>query len=238
MAPGAAFENVMVKGGNGGKLDFDDVSMTSNGRGVILRSDVETDENIDLKKANIIVFITRRTDVVPGVAKLTPEQAGAAFMLGESIETSAGDPTKAGQPKRSVGTNPFIVGPEADEGNRMMEIIRANPDMEAYLLNTGTVGQKKDFTTGKVEAEGHKVKINESTTILREIARGTIEWELDPVSNYMVPKAVDGIDWKGLDPRNYYSEAEYKARFDALRKERHDWVAQFPGLSDEIKNAI
>ena len=32
-------------------------------------------------------------------------------MLGESIETSAGDPTKAGQAKREVGTNPFIVGP-------------------------------------------------------------------------------------------------------------------------------
>src|SRR5690606_26717191 len=102
-----------------------------NGRGVILRSDVETKDNsIDLKKANVIVFITRRTDVVPGVARLTPEQAGAAFMLGESIETSAGDPTKAGQPKRSVGTNPFIVGPAAEEGTRLMDSIPANTDIE------------------------------------------------------------------------------------------------------------
>src|SRR5439155_14267310 len=86
------------------------------------------------------VFITRRNDVVPAVARLTAEQAAAYFMLGESIETSAGDPTKAGQAKREVGTNPFIVGPEAQEGNRLLEILRANPDMQAYILNTGSIG--------------------------------------------------------------------------------------------------
>ena len=43
-------------------------------------------------------------------------------MLGESIETSAGDPTKAGQSKRCVGTNPFIMGPEIEEGLRLKEI--------------------------------------------------------------------------------------------------------------------
>ena len=63
-------------------------------------------------------------------------------MLGESIETSAGDPTKAGQAKREVGTNPFIVGPEADEGNRLLQILRENPDMQAYILNTGSIGAK------------------------------------------------------------------------------------------------
>ena len=50
------------------------------------------------------------------------------------------DPTKAGQAKREVGTNPFIVGPEAEEGNRLLEILRENPDMEAYILNTGSIG--------------------------------------------------------------------------------------------------
>ena len=50
-------------------------------------------------------------------------------MLGESIETSAGDPTKAGQSKRCVGTNPFIMGPEIEEGLRLKEILQNNPDM-------------------------------------------------------------------------------------------------------------
>ena len=107
--PTAAYENIAV--GENGKVDFLDTSLTSNGRGVVLRRFIKgTGDGIDLEKANKIVFITRRNDVVPVCAQLTSEQAAAYFMLGESIETSAGDPTKAGQAKREVGTNPFIVG--------------------------------------------------------------------------------------------------------------------------------
>jgi phosphoenolpyruvate carboxykinase (ATP) len=238
MAPSATFENVMVRGGQGGPLDFEDVTLTTNGRGVVFRSEVESDPDINLTKAHILIFITRRNDVIPGVARLTPEQAGLAFMLGESIETSAGDPKKAGQPKRSVGTNPFIVGHEAEEGNRMMAILRANPDMEAYLLNTGTVGQVKDPDTGAIVQAGHKVTITESATILREIARGTIEWQADSVSGYEVPTAVPGIDWSLLDPQTYFDTNEYHRRFEVLRTERREWLHQFPGLVPEIEQAL
>ena len=93
--PTAAYENIAV--GENGKVDFLDTSITSNGRGVVLRRFIQgTGDGIDLDKANKIVFITRRNDVVPVCARLTSEQAAAYFMLGESIETSAGDPTKAG----------------------------------------------------------------------------------------------------------------------------------------------
>ncbi len=142
--PTAAYENIAV--GEKGKVDFLDTSITSNGRGVVLRRFIHgTGDGIDLDKANKIVFITRRNDVVPVCARLTSEQAAAYFMLGESIETSAGDPTKAGQAKREVGTNPFIVGPEADEGNRLLQILRENPDMQAYILNTGSIGAKAGY---------------------------------------------------------------------------------------------
>jgi phosphoenolpyruvate carboxykinase (ATP) len=49
------------------------------------------------------------------------------FMLDESIITSAADPTKAGQSVREVGTNPFIVGSEGEEGNIFYRIIKRNP---------------------------------------------------------------------------------------------------------------
>ena len=45
-------------------------------------------------------------------------------MLGESVETSAGDPSEAGKSKRVVGTNPFIVGSEVDEGNIFLNILK------------------------------------------------------------------------------------------------------------------
>lgn len=228
--PSAIFENVKVL--EDGTVLFNDTELTSNGRGVVQRSEVKgTDDRIDLDCADKVIFITRRDDVVPAVAKLNPEQAAAFFMLGESIETSAGDPTKAGQPKRQVGTNPFIVGAEADEGNRFLEILRRNPNMECYLLNTGSVGKKDDFA-------GVKITIEHSTTIMKQIARGAIKWTVDPDWGYLVPVEVPGIDYEPLEPRQYYTEDVYQARSDQLRRERRTWLAKYPGLAPEIRAAI
>ena len=215
----AILENVKVY--DDGKVDFDDVSLTSNGRGIILRSEVpNTDDTIDLEKANKIIFITRRNDIVPPVVKLNPDQALEAFMLGESIETSAGDPTKAGQSKRCVGTNPFIMGPEIEEGLRLKEILQNNPDMECYILNTGSVGAKGDF-------KGEKLSIKVSTTIMKEIARDTINWVEDEEWGYEVPVQVNGIDIEKYNPRNYYTEEEYKVLASRLKAERKAWLAKY-----------
>ncbi|KXZ40338.1 phosphoenolpyruvate carboxykinase (ATP) [Alkalithermobacter thermoalcaliphilus JW-YL-7 = DSM 7308] len=224
------FENVKVY--EDGKVDFNDTQLTSNGRGVVLREEIEnTDDSIDLKKANRLIFITRRKDIVPPVAKLTPSQAATFFMLGESIETSAGDPTKAGQSKRCVGTNPFIIGLEAEEGNRIYQILNQNPDMECFILNTGSVGASENF-------EGEKITIKVSTTIMREIAKDNIEWEVDKDWGYLVPKNIEGIDIEKYNPRKYYSDIEYKNLVNKLKEERKNWILRFETLSEEIASTI
>ena len=228
--PTAVYENIKLD--ENGKVDFLDTSLTSNGRGVVLRKFIQgTGEGIELDKANKIVFITRRTDVVPVCARLTAEQAAAYFMLGESIETSAGDPTKAGQAKREVGTNPFIVGPEAQEGNRLLEILRKNPDMQAYILNTGSIGAKGG-------SAGEKVTIRVSTEIMKQIAKEGIEWERDPDWGYETPKNVPGLDLAKYSPKTYYTAEQYRGLVDNLRAERRAWLAQFPGLDPAIPRAI
>jgi phosphoenolpyruvate carboxykinase (ATP) len=228
--PTATYENIKVN--ESGKVDFLDTSLTSNGRGVVLRRFIRgTGDGIDLPKANKIVFITRRNDVVPVCARLTPEQAAAYFMLGESIETSAGDPTRAGQAKREVGTNPFIVGPEAEEGNRLLEILRENPDMRAYILNTGSVGAGEGFA-------GEKVTIQVSTEIMMQLAKEGIAWEKDPDWGYDVPVAVPGLDLGKYTPGRYYSADKYRELVGKLRREREDWLAQFPGLDPAISAAV
>ena len=228
--PTAVYENIKLD--ENGKVDFLDTSITSNGRGVVLRKYIRgTGEGIDLEKANKIVFITRRNDVVPVCARLTPEQAAAYFMLGESIETSAGDPTKAGQAKREVGTNPFIVGPEADEGNRLLAILRANPDMQAYILNTGSIGANDG-------SPGEKVTIRASTEIMKQIAREGIEWEKDRDWGYETPRRVPGLDLAKYSPSTYYGEEKYRELVDKLRAERRAWLAQFPGLDPAIPRAV
>ena len=106
ISPRAILENVWVEPETG-KVDFFDATLTSNGRGMVKRGDIAfTDGEIDLEKVDYMVFITRHYDIVPPVVRLDPEWAAAAFMLGESIETSAGDPTQAGKALRVVGTNP------------------------------------------------------------------------------------------------------------------------------------
>jgi phosphoenolpyruvate carboxykinase (ATP) len=226
----AVYENIKLD--ERGKVDFLDTSITSNGRGVVLRKYIRgTGEGVDLEKANKIVFITRRNDVVPVCARLTDEQAAAYFMLGESIETSAGDPTKAGQAKREVGTNPFIVGPEAEEGNRLLAILGANPEMQAYILNTGSIGASDGFP-------GEKVSIRVSTEIMKQIAKEGIEWEKDPDWGYEIPRSVPELDLAKYDPRTYYAPEKYRELVDGLRAERRAWLAQFPGLDAAIPRAV
>ncbi len=228
--PTAIFENVKVF--EDGKIDFKNFELTTNGRGVLPRDSVEgAGTEIDLQKADKIVFITRREDIVPVIAKLNPEQAAAFFMLGESIETSAGDPTKAGQSKREVGTNPFIVGKEAEEGNRVYEILKNNPDLECFLMNTGGIG-RTGFGKGK------NISIKLSTDVMKFIAKGKIEWKKDFHWNYLVPKEIEGFDFSEYDPAKYYSEEDFEEKIEKLREERKQWLAQFPELKKEIVESI
>ncbi len=223
----AILENIWVD--RDGNVDFFDETITSNGRCVVYRKDIGyTDNEIDLPRADIIIFITRRNDIVPPVARLTPEQGAAFFMLGESIETSAGDPTQAGKSKRVVGTNPFIVGDEAEEGNIFLKFLRDNPKSECFLMNTGRVGGPG----------GEDITIGDSTAIMKEIARGEIEWEKDPEWGYETAKKVPGIDIERLDPRRFYDDKEYRRLTEILRKEREAWLFKFENLDPDILSAI
>ncbi len=232
ISPNAILENVKVDE-VGGKVDFFDSSITSNGRCVVIRRELDfTDDDIDLAKVNMIVFITRRKTIVPPIARLTREQAAAFFMLGESVESSAGDPTQAGKPLRVVGTNPFIIGPFEEEGNRFLEILEANPHIECYLLDTGRFGAHTGVD------EGVKITVFDSARLIADAARGAIKWKRDPDWGYEVAAEVGDVDMSHFDPRKFYSEGEYRRLTGELKAERKSWLSQFKGLRKEISGAI
>jgi len=227
VSPRAVLENIWVD--KSGKVDFNNYEFTSNGRAVVYRSDMSyTDDSIDLARANIIIFITRRNDVVPPVMKLSPAQGAAFFMLGESVETSAGDPSKAGQSLRVVGTNPFIIGPQSEEGNIFYKFLKKNLDVEVFMMNTGRVGGP----------EGEKITIKDSTEIIKQIAKGAILWEPDPDWGYLIATHVDGIDVARLNPRKFYSAEEYRRLTNILKQERKAWLEKFEGLNPDIINSV
>ena len=73
-------------------------------------------------------------------------------MYKRQILTSAADPTKAGQSVREVGTNPFIIGSKGEEGNIFYKILKKNPNIQSFLLNTGGFGGKSiDRETVKLD---------------------------------------------------------------------------------------
>ncbi|MFC1980285.1 phosphoenolpyruvate carboxykinase, partial [Chloroflexota bacterium] len=229
LSPRAILENVAVEPGTG-KVDFFNTTLTSNGRAMVKRRDIAfTDGQVDLGEINFIVFITRRYDIMPPVVSLTPEWAAATFMLGESIESSAGDPTQAGKALRVVGTNPFIVGSYAEEGNMFLSILRENPDIKCCILNTGCVGGVD---------RGQKITVKDSVKILEMIARDEITWQRDDFWGYDVPSEITEVKLDRFDPGNYYTAEQIEQLSQDLKRERLDWLSRFPSLDEGILNAI
>ncbi len=229
ISPRAILENVHVDPETG-KVDFFDTTLTSNGRAMVKRRDIAfTDNEIDLGKVDFIIFINRRYDVLPPVVRLTPEWAAAAFMLGESVETSAGDPTQVGKQLRVVGTNPFIVGSKDEEGNIFLNILRNNPDIQSFILNTGRVGGTD---------RGRKITVRDSVKIMEMIARDKIVWKKDEFWGYEVPVQIPGLELSQFDLSNYYPEEQIQELSEDLKQERLGWLSKFHSLDKDIINAI
>ncbi len=221
-AESAVLENVAVD--PDGTVDFEADRYTRNSRAVIDRETLDSAAaEIDLPRIDQLFFITRNP-LMPPVAKLTERQAAVAFMLGESIETSAGDPSRAGESIRVVGTNPFIVGPEGEEGNRFRELT-ASLDVDCFIINTGYVG-----------SEEVDVGVAESVTILRELARGTVEWTDDERTGLTIPESIPGLDVDAYYVPDHVEE--YDAAVADLREERRNYLEGFPTLDPAIRGSI
>jgi len=229
ISPRAILENVCVDP-ESGKVDFFNTDLTSNGRGMVKRSDIAfTDSKIDLEKVDCMIFITRHYDIMPPVVRLSQEWAAAAFMLGESIETSAGDPTQAGKALRVVGTNPFIIGEGEVEGNLLLGLLRNNPNIQCFIVNTGKIGG---------EDGGQKITHRDSLKVLEMIARDKIVWRKDEFWGYEVPVEIPEVDMNRFDLGHYYIEEQVQKMSRDLKRERLEWLAKFPRLDKDVIAAL
>ena len=229
-------ENVKV---DDGKVDFDDASYTANGRGTFSLANIPHYDPRKLGKASFLLILNRNESIIPGVARMTsPEQAAAYFMLGETKGTSAGGAQEAGKFLRVPGTNPFFMRFDYMQGNRLREMIESmDYDFGVYLMSTGRVGGGEDVEGSK------KIKIPHSSAIVKGIAEGTIEWEVDPDFGYEIATSVPGIDdIEILQPRKLYEAqgrgAEYAELVAKVKAERDEFMAKHTGLAPEILAAL
>ena len=231
--PDSYLENVSQ---HGDEVDFYDTNYTSNGRATFPFSVIESAASDDIDEAHFLLILNKNENIVPAVARLEGPQAAAFFMLGETTGTSAGGADEAGKFLRVPGTNPFFPMPHDLQGNRFLELLAENP-LEVYVMNTGRVGGPED------DERSRKVRIKHSSAIVKGIAEGTIEWELDPDFGYFVASSVPGIDdLDVLQPRRLYAEQgredEYGALVERFKAERAEFLSGFPSLSDEIVAAV
>ncbi|MCG1003172.1 MULTISPECIES: phosphoenolpyruvate carboxykinase (ATP) [Halobacterium] len=218
----AVLENVAVD--DDGTVHFDEPRYGRNARAVVQRDHLQSAaDGIDLESVDQVFFITRNP-LMPPIAKLSDEQAAVAFMLGESVETSAGDPSRVGESIRVVGTNPFIVGSEGAEGNRFRDLI-ADLDVQCYVINTGVVGTDDPEDVG----------VEETVAVLEGVARGSIEWTDDDALDLTVPSDVPGIDIEQFSVPDRVEDFQ-TAQTD-LREERLTYLDQFDDLDDDIRDA-
>ncbi len=234
----AAFlENVYQD--DAGKVDFFNESYTQNGRAVFRMDAVEgAADASEMTKADFLLILNRNESIIPGVARLTPEQAAAYFMLGETKGTAAGGAEEAGKFLRVPGTNPFYPMLHAEQANRLHDLLTNDP-MEVFVLNTGRVG-------GADSVEGSKkVKIPHSSAIVKGIAEGTIAWVKDEDFGYEIAESIPGIEDADLDilqPKKLYEAqdrmAEYGQNVAQIKKDRSEYMDRWPGLRAEIIAAV
>lgn len=217
MNSGAIIENVPVKYGG---YAFDDIDFCENGRALVPRYAIpHTDSKIDLDKVDIIFFNTRRFDLPIAGRLVSAEQAATFFMLGESTQTSAGTENKeeVGKPMRVVGFDPFITPPIEKNGQILYEIMKKNPNLKVYILNTGMIGGPA----------GEKIGPQDTGNTVLQIVKGTVEWKYDENVGYEIPTSIPGTDLDRFDPYKHYSADEYAKIMKNLREERLEYLSQF-----------
>ncbi len=234
--PDAYLENVSQQDVDG-PVDFFDEAYTKNGRATFPMASLGIwRDPRQIGPVNALLILNRNDNIIPGVARLSREQAPAYFMLGETKGTSAGGAAEEGKALRVPGTNPFYPGRDEDQANRFLELMGTHP-FDVYLVNTGRVGGDGDDPHSK------KLQIEHSGAIVKAIAEDAISWERDADFGYEVAAAVPGInDLELLQPRLLYERTgradEYRAWVERLKQERAEFLAGFPGLRAEILAAV
>jgi len=206
-------ENVFVTGE--GDFDFENFERTSNGRAVVRRQDfMHASSHIDVEKIDNVIIITRGS-TIPAISKLDLEQATALMVLGQAMESSAGDPTQAGKIRTEFFYDPFLAGDHAAHANRFYDILSNLPHVNYYLMNTGSVGEGYHF---------RDIAVGHTMSILDSLLRGGLEDWVDSPTGFKVPTAIRAVDDIMVHPERLYTRSEFEQKQQKLHQLRYEAV--------------
>lgn len=213
-------ENVYVS--EDGDFDFENYEKTSNGRAIVLRQGfMHASPYINVDKIDNFIIITRGP-IIPAISKLTVEQAAALMVLGQAMESSAGDPTMAGAIKSEFFYDPFVAGDKAEHANIFYDIIKNLPHLNFYLINTGGVGEMS-------HCNYKDINVGHTLGILDSLLRGGLEDWVDSPTGFKVPAAIRAVDDILVHPERLYSREEFAERQEKLNQIRYEAVEKIGG---------
>jgi phosphoenolpyruvate carboxykinase (ATP) len=211
-------ENVFVT--EQGDFDFENFERTSNGRAVIKRKDfMHASPNIDVERIDNVILITRGS-IIPAISKLDLEQATALMVLGQAMESSAGDPTQAGKIRTEFFYDPFIAGDRAQHANRFYDILSNLPHVNYYYINTGSVGEGYHFKD---------ITVGHTMGILDSLLRGGLEDWVDSPTGFKVPASIRAVDDIMVHPERLYTHSEFEEKLRKLHQLRIEAVEKIGG---------
>lgn len=153
-----------------------------------------------------IIFLTCDAyGVLPPVSKLSPEQASYHFISGYTAKVAG---TELGITEPIATFSPCFGGPFLTlHPLRYAELLRdkmKEHHVPAYLVNTGWVG-------ASASSGAKRISLPLTRSIIHAILDGSIEsseFEEDLYFKVLIPKALQGIDPKILNPQRAWTDLD------------------------------
>ena len=222
---GSVIENVFLNENN--EPDYYNTSLSENGRCCYPRSHIEdaVEENASNEPETVIFLTCDLTGLIPPVSILSKEAAAYHFLSGYTAKVGSTEIGSASAVESTFSTcfgAPFFPRPAGVYADLLMKRVEAF-NSKVFLVNTGW--------TGGPYGTGSRFDIPTTRRIVNAIQNGElsdVETRHIPGLNLEIPKHVDGVDSKLLNPIETWENPEsYESYLKELVEKFQDNFKKF-----------